>query len=241
MKSKPDEPSVKEVNEQLRIAKIKAGMATGKLKKLREQIANAEQDLSDTKQLLNDEQSKKSKIVADFAQESNATEDGLRLAKADLKQVEASLKERQSYLKGQEKAVNIAVEDFNTRLRELQGDITTTDHLKDDAVRELADAQEQVRQETAKALEVANHTQALQALYTETAATYKIELRELLAAIQQAKLNHKKVLHDGQAIVKRLAEKERELDVRAQTLNEVAANQSEEATYLRKKRGRLNT
>lgn len=199
-------------------------------------IDNAKTVLEDNAELLKTQQKEHKKWLADKQSQSESISQEIKTARKKLKSVKDNITERQQYLHKQETDVATAIELFNTRLREAQADMAAIERQKDDKLQELADLNEQISAETSKSLELSKRAEQLTKLYEENVAKYKTELRSLQVQIDQATMNKKKLLDDARITLERLSDKEKELKIREQVLDEREATQAEESAYLRKKR-----
>lgn len=140
--------------------------------------------------------------------------------KKQLKTLNETIAVRKKYLVQQEKDIDSAISSYNTRLFELNADITTIENRKDVSLRELADYQSQVKQTSEEFVELSNKLIQLKNLYESTVSKYKIEIRELQAEKQRAESNRQHAINEASKIIKKISEKENELNIKEKILDE---------------------
>lgn len=228
-------PTEQEVKERQSIAENKLKYTLDLINKAETRLADIELEISDDKQLLEEAKNNRLKIEKENLLLQNTEKGNLASLQKELRLLKGNIADRKKYLKEQEANIDTAVHNFNNRLRELQSDIKVIDNEKDTNLRELADLQEQIRTTKEELNKVSENLIGVQAFYDETVANIKIEIRELQAEKQRADLNLKHSQDEASKLIKKLAEKEKELSVREQILDEREAIQATEAEYLRKK------
>jgi chromosome segregation ATPase len=199
-----------------------------------------ERDIKDAKENFEEQQKTHEGWRKGIGPEKASLDKKLLMAKRRLRKLNQDIETRQVYLSEQEDTVDTAVANYNIRLTELQASIASMEREKDNHLGKLADLQEQEVLKEAEISGITKKAEDLQTFYEENVAKFRIELREVQANIMQAKAEHKKALEEGRAIMTKIAEKEKELTVKAQVLEEREAEQAQEAEYLRKKKVYLN-
>ena len=147
-----------------------------------------------------------------------------------------TVKERKRYLNEQESTINTAVENYNTRLVEMNADMATIERQKDDALRELVEYNQQEKEAKEEVGRLQSRLNQLQSFYDEQVAKFKIEIRELQSEKERADMNRQHALDEAAKVLKVLSEKEKQLQLREQVLEEREAKQAEEDDYLRRKK-----
>jgi hypothetical protein len=230
-----------ELQAKLSIASSKREKEEAALIEAERQTKTAELLLEDDKKLLIDQQRAHKKWLKQQAADIDISSHKLKDLKAQIREAKHLAKEAEDYKKEQDALVEDAVAAHNTRLVELHADINITERLKDEALRDLAAIQEQVSSETDNLEALGGKLEALTTLYHDTATRYKLELNDYRAQIKTSQIELNRKRKDSQAIVQRLAEKEKELGQREEILDTRDAKQAEEAEFLRKKRARMGT
>ena len=142
----------------------------------------------------------------------------IKSAKKKLREIEQSIKERKKYLDEQESTINIAVDNYNTRLVEMNADIATIERQKDDALRELAEYNQQEKETKEEVGKLQSRLNQLQSFYDEQVAKFKIEIRELQSEKERADINRQHALDEAAKVLKVLSAKERDLQLREQII-----------------------
>jgi hypothetical protein len=226
----------KAIAQRIKLTKQQQEAEEAKLQATESSSKQADMLLKDGKQMLKDQQTAHKLWLKKQQDEVAAITQEIRQNKIILKDIATQINERKTYQKEQELVVDTAVEAFNSRIRELQADIAEIERQKDTSLHELVEAQEQAGITGANVLKLNQRLEALKKLYEDSAAQYKIELNTLRTDIDAAKANHKKILKEGQTVLERLADKEREYSIRTTILDERESKQAQESEYLRKKK-----
>lgn len=237
MNSTKDQPveSAKVIEQRIKLTKQQQEAEEAKLQATESDAKQAGMLLKDGKQMLKDQQVAHKLWLKKQQDEVAAITDQVKAKKTELRDINTQVTERKSYQKEQEQAVDVAVDAFNSRMRELQADIAEIERQKDNSLHELVEAQEQAVTVSNNVLKLKQRFDALTKLYEDSASQYKVELNALRVDIDAAKSNHKRILKEGQTVLERLAEKEREISIRTTILDGRESKQAQEAEYLRKK------
>ena len=100
----------------------------------------------------------------------------------------------------------------------MNADIATIERQKDDALRELAEYNQQEKEAKEEVGKLQSRLNQLQSFYDEQVAKFKIEIRELQSEKERADMNRQHALDEAAKVLKVLSAKERDLQLREQII-----------------------
>lgn len=173
-----------------------------------------------------DYESEKLALVAAF----DALQTGIKTSKRELK-------ERQQYLKEQEALIHNTLADGEARLADLDYQVKQVLQQQQESLQtaeQLAGTNEKLGLEISEA---ADKKEKLDAIYSEAASRYKVNLQDMYLQIETAVAAHKKQLSDGKTMVARLTAKEKELEQREFVLIEQEKKIAQERRFIESRKG----
>ena len=218
--SAPTKKTIEERKENLKVIYNKELYAKQRLAKIEKQLQAKEQSLEDMKRIQYDSNQELNAAVEANARKQEALGETLKEAKAKLNDINASIAERTKYQKDQEQLIADAMENYNIALQERQADIATTERLKGEKLRELAELNEQIDKATTNNVALQGRTETLQAFYDEQVAKFRIEIGALQAEKHQADADRRRSIENVKVIMVKLSATEQQLTTREKILED---------------------
>lgn len=159
-------------------------------------------------------------VLAEMGEHRNALNEDILRLKKELKDVKVDIKQSKLYAKDEQAKVDLVVEQLNDRIHELGSDIGDLERQKADLEEEVAELNTaKLDAENDRAL-INGDIDKLQEVYDQNIAKMKNEIRQFIVERQKAEENRKEIIKSATSILERLDEKERELNIRQQALDE---------------------
>lgn len=150
----------------------------------------------------------------------------------NLNKIRGDIKEREDYLKQQEKLIEETIERGNDEITSINFEVKQLYLKRDKEMQDSREAEEALQRVRNEIHTHSDRLNDLKDLYASTAANLKHSLAEIQSKIERASDEYKDIISRSQSMVNKLSQKEKELDTRKKVIDDREAKIAEEERVL---------